>query len=553
MNQTRLLNLRGTLAMSPELWQYRLLDSDALCRYANEHGVSIVRGETVASLWRAGLLRADIVAAKSGCHVPGLVAVRNGSTVSYCDARRIEPHSQGFGGAFGEHPELLTEVDLLFHPFRLYVLYHVARVFKSQASSTQYLSSTAGVLSIAQHDIDTLDRWTASSQFGDRFDYWNMVAELSAVCDPVGCPVVFNERRMPMAAQDALDGQLDQYRQRLSVFLAGLGVGEIEKSRVDLCHAAEFMDGNTLIHVLLRLMSSHERHKLHGAIGGCMLLLTMAETIRRAAEGALKEQLREEDELGLGQWMEGARKTIYGSERILDAPSEVKRDFLTSLGLDAGVKVRCYVEGDTEIGALRSAFGGAPQIEFVNLRGQFVERHGRGLQFTGSLANDRKSHVFSIVVLDGDDEDNIRVVRKAAIDGAVFAPFCIFDPDVEFANFTIDELVAVAIDLARRRLDVIPPAKEILLAVGSSSSGREFFKRLGCTALAGLGKNEEWGAALMRHALQAELLPSGHPRAGAVRPLIDAARLLMRARGSGYVRSVEKATVDPQTGEVRGK
>jgi hypothetical protein len=96
----------------------------------------------------------------------------------------------------------------------------------------------------------------------------------------------------------------------------------------------------------------------------------MAETIRRATEAALGRELCEEDELGFGQWMDGARKAIYGTTRILDASKEVRRDFMTSMGLDHGPKVRCYVEGDTELAALVSAVGYGAGAEFVNLRGQ---------------------------------------------------------------------------------------------------------------------------------------------------------------------------------------
>jgi hypothetical protein len=549
----KLLKLRGALAKAPELWQYRLLDADALCRYTNEHGGSIFSGETVVSLWRAGILRADMLTVKPRNEVPGFVMVsKNRDKRSFSDARHIEPRPRGFGGAFADPPpDLFTEVELFFHPFRFYVLYHVARVFRSNASTTQYLASTAGALRIAQHDIDALDSWTSSEKFGERFDYWNTVTELAIVSDPIGYPAVFNERRVPTTSEEKFEARRNRYGRQLFAFLAGLGAGEIDRSRDNLCQNAESLDGNKTTHVLLRLMSSHERHKLRGTIGGCMLLLTMAEVIRRAAEEALKKDLREEDELGFGQWMKGARKAIYGAERILDAAVEVRRDFLTSVGLDAGVKVRCYVEGDTEIGALRSALGGAPQVEFVNLRGQFVERGGRGLQFVGSLANDKRSHIFSVVVLDGDDEDNLRAVKKAAKDGIFFGRFFVQMPDVEFANFTLDELIAVAAELAQAKSVVPPSIDEIKSAVVSTV--KAFLHQLDTVGLSVVRKGDDWGTGLMRHAVKSETLPQGHKRVGTVGPLIEVARLLVQGRQSGYLRSVEKFMVDSETGELRPK
>jgi hypothetical protein len=99
VNRSEAMHLRETLAKSPELWQYSLLDSDALCRYANEHGIRIFSGETIVSLWRAGILRADIVVAKIKRDVRDLVTIdEDQCAVFYCDARQVEARQQGFGG-----------------------------------------------------------------------------------------------------------------------------------------------------------------------------------------------------------------------------------------------------------------------------------------------------------------------------------------------------------------------------------------------------------------------------------------------------------------------
>jgi hypothetical protein len=53
-----------------------------------------------------------------------------------------------------------------------------------------------------------------------------------------------------------------------------------------------------------------------------------------------------------------------------------------------------------------------------------------------------------------------------------------------------------------------------------------------------VGKSEAWGEALMKYALQHQEFPKEHKNAGNLRPLIEVARLLMKARVAGYVRSV---------------
>ena len=174
------------------------------------------------------------------------------------------------------------------------------------------------------------------------------------------------------------------------------------------------LDDNKVLHVLIRLTTWHDRQNVKSALGGCMLLLSMAEVIRRGMEDALGREFREEDELGFGQWMQGARRLLYGAERVLDAPQTALRVFLSEAGIDYGTKVRCYLEGDTEYGALNAAVGRFGGIEFINLRGQFAEKRGRGLAFRDSLRNDVQAHVFSFIIMDTDNGDYVRVVRKAA-------------------------------------------------------------------------------------------------------------------------------------------
>jgi hypothetical protein len=284
-----------------------------------------------------------------------------------------------------------------------------------------------------------------------------------------------------------------------------------------------------------------------------MLLLAMAEIIRRAAEDALALTLSEEDEIGFGQWMAGARKALYGSERVLDASREVSRDFLTSMGLDYGIKVRCYVEGDTELGALTSAVGNAGGIEFINLRGQFVERRGRGLNFVDSLKNDIKSHVFSVVILDEDRDDHVRAVKRAAATGDFFGRFFVSSPDFEFSNFTINELAEILLNFVERERAQITTISEVLEVVSNAKSGKQFFQATVHIGFQEVGKSEAWGVALMNYASQHRTLPRGHSRAGETRPVIEIAELLMRARDVGYLRSLDGYRVDPDTGELQRK
>lgn len=555
MDYEKLATQRYELANALELWQFDLLTPQNLCQFAKDRGVPVFNAGTVTDLWRVGLLRSDLITARSKLEMPSLelVSEENG-LFTYCDKRQVEHRAQGYGGTLARRESESDCLELLFHPFRLYVLYQIDRVFRSNSSSTQYLLNPEGLISLAKHNIDLLNRWTSSKEFAERFEHWNRTAELAIVLEPTTYTVVFHAIRWRFPdTQDTLQAKLQERREKVRQFLSEASAEQINKIRAELCWAAELLDENKLVHVLLRLMSRHERLKLRSALGGCMQFLCMAEIIRRAAEDALGQDLPEEDEIGFGQWMVGARKSIYGSERVLDSSRETRREFLTSMGLDYGVKVRCYVEGETEFGALTSAVGEAGGTEFVNLRGQVVERRGKGLSFVASLKNDRKSHIFSVVVLDRDRDDYIRALKKAATDGTFFGRFFISSPDFEFANFTVSELMDVLLDLARRDRDQVPARGEIMPLVARAKSGKQFFDALKQNGLQEIGKNQAWGVALMNCALQHQELPQDHEKAGETRPVIEVARLLVNARDAGYLRSLEAYKVDPDTGELREK
>ncbi len=555
MNYEKLASQRYDLANAPEIWQFDLLTPAKLWQFAKDRGVQVFNADTVTKLWRVGLLRSDLITARSELQIPALelVSEENG-LFTYCDKRQVEDRAQGYGGTLARRESESNGLELLFHPFRLYVLYHIDRVFRSHTTSTQYLLDPEGLLRLAKRDIDSLNRWTSGKEFAERFEHWNRTAELAIVLEPITYTAVFHAMRWRFPdSQDSLQAKLQERREKIRQFLSEASRKQINEIRAELCWNADVLDENKLVHVLLRLMSRHERLNLRSALGGCMQFLCMAEIIRRAAEDALGQDLPEEDELGFGHWMVGARRSIYGSERVLDSSRETRREFLTSMGLDYGVKVRCYVEGDTELGALVSAVGEVGGTEFVNLRGQVVERRGKGLSFAASLKNDRKSHIFSVVVLDGDRDDYVRAVKKAATDETFFGRFFISTPDFEFANFTLTELINILLDFASREHDQVPARGEIMSLVAGAKSGKQFFDALKQTGLQELGKSEAWGVALMNYALQHHDLPQDHKKAGHNRPVIEVARLLVNARDVGYLQSLETYKVDPDTGEFRKK
>lgn len=552
MDDRVLGSVRRLLAANYELWHLDVFPAWRVRQFASDRGVPSLSSDSVENLWKSGLIRCDVLVSEEELGIDGLECVaEDDGQFRYCDRRQVLHREGGYGGVFELAREDMPGMELYFHPFRLYVLYHIQRVFAFSPSATQYLLYPNGLANLAGTHVEMLDKWTSRQSSADRFEYWNTVSELAICLEPLAYGRVFNQAaRDPREMGKKRAKASKQYRKLANELLETVVVNDIERGRGELCRAAEVLDANKLIHVLLRLMAPHERLKLRGGLGGSMLFLCMAEIIRRSAEESLEIQLPEEDELGFGQWMDDARPLLYGTDRILDASPEERRDFLTSMGLDLGVKARCYVEGPTELGALRSAVGEGAGIQFVNLRGQVLARLGKGLSFREDLEGDRRSKAFSVVVLDGDREDYVRALKKAAQEGVFFGVFAISSPDFEFSNFGPDELLEVWLELASR--DTQEPFEKPNDAIGLSETATsdQFSDYLKRNSLPLFEKSEAWGEALMAYALEHQQLPAGHAREGEDRPIVVLARQLMIARHAGYERSVAQFHVDAGTGKL---
>ena len=521
-----------------------LLSSEGLASFARQKGLGQFGSSEIHKLWSIGLLRADYVSCESPPERAGLLPVQaNEHGATYLDTRVMELRAEGYGSSVAEIAPLDDGWSVFFHPFRLFVLYHVQRIFGPEMSPTQFLSWQPGVQSVATWHEQSLVDFTSKPDFGARFNDWNVICEAAVVAEPM-----LNTR---FVTGGNFQGEPLRWATALSPWLRQIGQSRIREMREELGRAADEMDSNTRVHVLMRLAQRQHRDKLKGRLGACMHFLSMAECIRRAAEVALEQHLPEEDEIGWGTWMRGARRTLYGTERVFDARFGEVRDFLTLLGLDHGTRVRCYVEGETELGAMMHAVEGLGAIEFINLRGQFVQRGGRGLAFAESLEADYAAKIISVVMLDGDVSDNVRVLRTTIQGGKCFAPFFLSSPDFERANFTDDELLVLldAFNDSRRvqgqdrhiASDPQVPASFHASAPAPQPVSEE------TRQLPRLPKSSAWGAALMSYALEHPDLPSKHHGQGR-RPMMTAAELLVRACRAGFQLSVESLIVDVSTG-----
>lgn len=527
-----------------------LLDTAKLANLARKLGLGDFDETDIRSLWRIGLVRADVTTAQAPARIPGLEPVESAPDVRYIDVRKPTARPTGSPSFVPKGETAEDALTPYFHPYRIFLLHHVVRTLGISTSNTQYLLWTPGVLSVVEWQLRNLNHWTESKTFLDRFDHWNWACELAIVCEPARWTWRETEN------EDPEQQWLQEYGLKLQSHLRTLPEDAVPSTRQAFALAAGELDPNSGLQTLLRLMKRFERDRIEGRIGASMRLLDMAESIRRAVERHLNVQLPEEDEIGAGMWMGGARKIRYGTDRVFDAAPSMLRDFLGSFGLDGGVKARCYVEGQTELGALRYVLGSTSQCVVVNLSGAVVERGGRGLAFAESLAADKASGIFSFIMLDADRADVVRTLRKAASEETFHGAFLLSNPDIEMENFAISELLYVALEMAARYETPGRPAQsyshdDLLRELEGAKSGDEFFKSLHRNGrLREVDKGEDWGAALMAYAIVHRGFPQGDPRGVEERPIIRFAQMLLRAEEVGFRHSLQYEKVDLATGHL---
>ena len=261
-------------------------------------------------------------------------------------------------------------------------------------------------------------------------------------------------------------------------------------------------------------------------------------------------ELPEEDEMGYS-WEAGDLKDYYyGAQRLTDN-HKAKSEFLRDLGLDYSVRLRWYVEGDTELSAIKSELGYHPAVEIINLRGSVAAKQGRGLSFKENLLNDINRSVYSWVSLDGDVDDNLRVLKKAVENDEMFGMFFVSYPDFEFANFTLDELVEILWDIASENGAEPSEKQELVERTSSARTGKELFKlaRQAVTALGRADKGDVWGKKLMSFAQKNPQMKQSDG-SSRDRPVIEAIYEALHTIDCNYYLSRKECRVDITTGRI---
>jgi hypothetical protein len=536
-----------------DIFQMDFLDEGSLASFARDRGVQFWEDD-VKTLWQLKLLQADLVTSERKLRCAGLMQLGlHGSTQHlYADERRPRRRTKGWNESLASLSAYPSEVRLYFHPFRYYVLYHLDRMLKLNIAPIQMMSA-GRYPSVLHRGIKNFEKWSSRPEFTEHINLWNNIVSLCVASEPCTYEHVFHSLKHP--PELSIEEQRQRIREHWSDVVQHYreaGMAEIEKVREGLCVDAEMLDRNKDVHIMLRLRHGNFRHWVRGKLGGAMVLLTMAEIMRRSTEMAFDKKLREEDELGLGITPLGVKEKLYGSERILNGNRTVESQYLHSFGLAFGVRTRWYVEGDTEYGALDSILGLSNAIELVNLKGKIVEKGGKGLAFADSLRNDVKAQIFSVVLVDADNDSYVRVLRKAAEEDLMCGTFYLSKPDFEFHNFTLSELEEIIWAMAVENGADPETRKRLHEALLGINSGRELVDAAkgSLSELSQLSKGVDWGRRLIHYALQYSEYQDQTSGKAMTRPIIEAFRGVIRTLDFNYHFTRTQFKVDPISGRL---
>jgi hypothetical protein len=367
--------------------------------------------------------------------------------------------------------------------------------------------------------------------------------------------IIGNFRRRnarPARAHALFEDHLREHEDEVGRLYEAARLDRLERERGYLMFVSDNLDPNVRIQTLLRVTFG-DGAPPGGTTGAAFLHQIMAEMLRRAAEEVLSVELPEEDLVRPSILSPEARadrkERAWGAKRILD-DDERRRDFIRAAGLDPGPRVRWYVEGATEYGALAAVFGehGELKVVLINLRAQFPRKNNKIDEpgFLDALLKDVDAAIYSYVSLDADDKDTGRAVEGAVRRNEVFGRLAIPNPDFELGNFESQELGEV---LFRKAREVGAPEDHkgrLMDAVRNVESGSELFEAAHAALpeyLEHFGKGREWGQRLVAYALENRDWPNGKRR-----QIVEAIESALDARGSHYASDRSRLRLDLTSG-----
>jgi hypothetical protein len=546
-------SLARIIATRHDIFYNSILNETEFERLARDLHLHLGFKQDLQLLWKLGLLRADLIKSSRKIRLVGLkpIGLSWDGQYEYSDERYIRNRKGGLINISEKQYTVPSWVTLMFHPYRIYILSEMESFLGIKIHPLQAVVGMKYFQKTSKRRIEQIQHITCKPKFYKLVERLNNITALSIASEPWVYANTFGAMHLPADAdQDTQRRRIEDHWADLKTCYVEIGQQELDSCCEDICFAAFQKDPNRQLHTTIRLTRPQKQHRLMGRLGACIRLLEIAEVLRRGTEDALSVQLKEEDERIASMSTEGFKKKLYGDDRLLDSTRSVKSEYIRQFGLDYRVRVRWYIEGDTEFFGLEKVIAEWGAVELINLKGSFVEKRGKGVAFRESLRRDKKDSVFSFVLLDADVKDNLRVVKLAARAGEITGGFFISEPDFEFENFTLIELGRIIGEMVKDRgikPELIMSALDRMPKVRSKS---ELFTGLReeIPELGDIEGGKEWGSALIDYALENREMKTGVENHSQVRPIVKAIEIVVRAVQADFRRTLLEYKVDEETG-----
>jgi hypothetical protein len=386
----------------------------------------------------------------------------------------------------------------MYHPFRFFVIHIILDSLSLPLTRSAYLEREA-VLPLLEHDI--CDWLPSDEKLGELSAISNRIVELAVLLEPLYWPKIAGyQLRTTLIPEEKLD--ITTYHNKVKSIIAALLPEEWEVIHEQLRFRAANIDTNDSLYLLLRVASWNQRKNLKGKISLALWIRHIAELIRLAFEEHHNVSWPEEDR-AFEVWSENGRWLMYGSDRPLDDPTEAQLRLAFLFRLATGSSVRWYVEGDTEYHAILEVIPNPSKvgIELLNLKGNIAgEKDNIAMKLSDSLMQDLAHRRLSIISFDKDVTSNVKHIQKQINEDRIVGYIAAHEPDFEFANFTLKELIEIASEIDEE----YGVSGQCLLDGDwhDVSNARQFEKRY-CELSARKPrslKGSEWGKHLARYA-----------------------------------------------------
>lgn len=435
-----------------------------------------------------------------------------------------------------------------FHPFRIYPLLRAIKLSRLNITATSSLNrnSFPSFLNNIIELLPSLELIEKEVKLADE------ISNLAILLEPIYWAKITSKTRLPAiscTSRQEYEVLLKPYRDKILNHVKELD-SEVwcsyhERMRTE---AAE-LDDNYELYMMLRLAPWTKREKIKGNIGGALWLRHVAEVIRLAFEEVHGVKWVEEYE-AFGIWREGTRTRDYGSERPIENGLITRPHLALKFGLHTGSTIRWYLEGETEYHAAlyilpKAALAG---IEFINLKGVFQENANAPMRLEDHLKSDRELKRFSFISFDGDVSRNVSFFGKQIEKDNIVGYINVNYPDFEFENFTLNELIEIAISLDEQQgfnSDRLKSGDR-----GSISSGKAFEKYYKeYSDRKNSLKGKEWGEALASYALDNPLKADTNQR----RTLLQTIDQILHARRVSYNYQSDAFKIDINDFKIKEK